>query len=372
MISKLNIASISDIHLGHRQTPTRKIIENLYRAFPDTEATGELDLIIFGGDLFDGPLAHHSDDAILIQLWLFDFLKLCAKRDIVVRVLEGTRSHDWKQNAWFDVVKTISQLDVDVRYVSDLSIEYIERFDIRVLYVPDEWRPETDQTWLEVNQLLKEKALEHVDFTVLHGAFAEQLPEQANVPKHHSDRYESITRYRVLAGHIHQRWVHGRILGNGSFDRLVHGDEGAKGHWRIRVTDSEVSARFIENRHAMLYRTLKVSGLPMDEVLTKIDQETAQYPEGSQVRLQCTSTDPVVNAMDVVKKRYRQFVWSVKTTDRKETQAKLLVDHRPRTKHVPISESNIRQLLTEQLTAMAVSPEIMSRCQSTLTQLGLP
>jgi hypothetical protein len=133
-----------------------------------------------------------------------------------------------------------------------------------------------------------------------------------------------------------------------------------------------VSARFIENRHAMLYRTLKVSGLPMDEVLTKIDQETAQYPEGSQVRLQCTSTDPVVNAMDVVKKRYRQFVWSVKTTDRKETQAKLLVDHRPRTKHVPISESNIRQLLTEQLTAMAVSPEIMSRCQSTLTQLGLP
>lgn len=372
MNSNLKIASISDIHLGHRQTPTRRILENLRQAFPDTEETGELDIILIVGDLFDGPLGFYSDDAFLVLLWMFDFVKMCKRRDIIVRVLEGTRSHDWKQNVWFPVVETISALDVDVKYISELSIEYIEKLDINILYVPDEWRPETDQTWMEVKQLLAERNLLQVDFTALHGAFDEQMPEQADCPKHSAERYQSITRYNVFAGHIHQKWVYGKILGNGSFDRLIHGEEEPKGHWRVHYRNGEsVKTKFVENTEAMLYRTIKCVKLPVEEAMKKIDQATQNIPDGSHLRILAASTDAVVNALDLIKKKYRQFVWTVKTSDKKDSQAKLLVDHRPKSKTVPITPENIRMLIEERLAVMQVSPELLTACRDNLTEVGL-
>ena len=369
----LHVASISDVHLGHRQTPTRHIIKNLYAAFPDTEETGQLDVIFIVGDLFDGPLGFYSDEAVEIHLWMFVFLKMCAKRNIIVRVLEGTRSHDWRQNVWFNAVAGIGMLPVDLKYVSELSIERLEvkgqHFD--VLYVPDEWRPETDQTWLEVNQLLAAQNLTQVDFTLLHGAFAEQLPEQASCPKHSSERYQSITRRQVFAGHIHQRWVNGNILGNGSFDRLSHGDEGEKGHWRVKYTDDESKARFIRNVGAMTYKTIACTGLSAEAALERIEKEVSSLREGSRVRVQAATSDAIVGAMDLLRKRYPTIMWSVRTTDRKEAQASLLVDHRPQVKGVSITAANVRQLIEERLVSGNPSPQLLQSCRDALTQMGL-
>lgn len=370
-LSDHSLASISDIHLGHRQTPTRHILDNLRREFPNTEKTGELDIIYFVGDMFDGPLQLYSEDSVLVMLWLFDFLKMAAERDIVVRVLEGTRSHDWKQNVWFKVIETISQLNVDVKYVSELSIEYIERFGIHVLYVPDEWRPETDTTWMEVKQLMAEKNLEQVDFTLLHGAFAEQMPPQANCPKHIAERYQSITRYKVLAGHIHQKWVHGNILGNGSFDRLCHGDEEAKGYWRVDYKNGNEKVRAIENRGAMTYKTINCAKLSVEDALLRIEQGVQGLRDGSQVRVAANQADAIVSSLDLLKKKYRQFVWAVKTSDKKESQAKLLVDHRPKTKGIPITADNIRLLIEERLATLPITPELRLACSENLTQMGL-
>src|ERR1700739_1745074 len=96
--SKLNIASISDVHLGASRTPTTGILKNLRAAFPDNEETAQLDLICFVGDVFDTLLTLNYDDLVAIKLWINDFLRLCAKHDIVVYVLEGTPSHDWWQS----------------------------------------------------------------------------------------------------------------------------------------------------------------------------------------------------------------------------------------------------------------------------------
>lgn len=371
MNSDLYVASVSDVHLGHRQTPTKQILTNLRQAFPNSEATGELDAAFIVGDLFDGPLPHYSDDAVLIQLWIYDFIRMAAERDIIVRVLEGTRSHDWKQNIWFNVVKRISQLDVDVKYISELSIEYIPKLDIHVLYVPDEWRPETDQTWMEVKQLLAEKNLEQVDFTLIHGAFAEQMPEQANCPKHLAERYQSITRKKVFAGHIHQKWSFGNILGNGSFDRLGHGEEDSKGHWRVRYQNGNEKVWHVENRGAMIYKTIRCNKLPVEEALIKIEREVASLPDGSQVRIEARQADAIINSLDLLKKKYRQFVWTVKTSDKKDAQAKLLVDHRPKIKGIPITASNIRQLIEERLSTFEMTPEMRKACGESLTTMGL-
>lgn len=371
MISNLNIASISDVHLGHRQTPTRHILDNLRDAFPKREQTAELDLVFFGGDLFDGPLSFYSEEAVLIQLWLFEFLSIASELDITVRVLEGTRSHDWKQNVWFNVIKAISGLNVDVKYISELSIEYIEKFDIHVLYVPDEWRPETYQTWMEVKQLLAEKGLEQVDFTVLHGAFDEQMPEQADCPKHSSELYQSITRQKVFAGHIHQKWVHGKILGNGSFDRLIHGEEESKGYWRVSYRNGGEKARFIENKNAMTYKTIRCAKLPVEDALEKIEREVEGLRPGSLVRIMASNEDAITHSLDHLKKKYQNFVWSMKTSDKKDTQAKLLIDHRPRNKAVPITAENIGLLIKEKLATMQVSQDLISACHDNLAQMGI-
>lgn len=330
----------------------------------------ELDMIFIVGDLFDGPLQHYSDDAIEVQLWLFELLTICEKYDISLRILEGTRSHDWKQNVWATVVKTISRSNVDLKWVSTLSIERIEKFGIDVLYVPDEWRSETDQTWLEVNQLMSERSLDQVDFTLLHGAFDKQMPEFVDCPKHVADRYSEITRYKVFAGHIHESWVYKNILGNGSFDRLVHGDEGKKGFWKVSFRDGEDKVRFIVNDGAMVYRTIVCDGLEIDKALLKIDKEIAQLPEGSHIRIQAKNKDAIIQSLDLLKKKHKQFIWSTKTSDSKVAQAKLLIDHRPANKHVPITEDNIGELLVERLTLQNVDPQLMLECKRNLLEMG--
>jgi UDP-2,3-diacylglucosamine pyrophosphatase LpxH len=99
--SKLNVASISDIHLGAKRTPTRHILQNLRLAFPDNEETGALDLICLVGDVFDTLLSLNHEDLVEIKIWIAEFLRLCVKHGIKLYILEGTPSHDWWQSHSF-------------------------------------------------------------------------------------------------------------------------------------------------------------------------------------------------------------------------------------------------------------------------------
>lgn len=372
MSFKLKVASISDIHLGHRKTPTGHILNNLRRAFDNTEKTGELDMIFIVGDLFDGPLSHYSDEAVKIQLWLFDFLKMCATRNIMVRILEGTPSHDWKQTIWAEVVKAIGQLNVDLKYVQHLDIEYIEKFDLNILYVPDEWRPETDQTWMEVNQLLTARGLKQVDFTLLHGAFSEQLPDHVTAPTHVSERYASITKRHVFVGHVHKAWSHLNLLGNGSFDRLAHGEEEKKGYWEVTYTDHQTKVVFVENTNAMQYKTIACTGLSTEQALEKIERSVVSLPAGSHVRIEAKMDDPIISSLEVLRKKYPHLLWSSKKADKKTLQSNLMLDHRPKSKAVPITQDNVRQLLMEKVLTTKLPVDVIVQCESNLTALGIP
>lgn len=370
MISNLKLASISDIHLGHRKTPTEHVLQNLRTAFPDKEKTEELDIIFFGGDLFDGPLMFYDEAAVKITLWLFDFLTMCAKRNIVVRFLEGTKSHERSQTVWANVAAELGRLPTDMKWVRELSVEHIDELDIDVLYVPDNWRTETDQTWLEVKQLLNERGLTQVDFTIMHGAFKEQLADNITAPSHLVDRYSQITRHRVYAGHIHKSWTHNNVTGNGSFDRFSHGEEEAKGFWKAEYNASGEHLTFVENTNAMIYKTINCIGLSVEDALAKVERTISKTPPGSHLRVWAKAGETIGAALDVLKKKYREYQWSSKLDDRKTAQAKLLVDHRPVSKAVPIDPSNIRHLLMERLIAKQIPSDVVKTCNDNLTHLG--
>lgn len=352
----LRIASISDIHLGHRRNETKDIIHALNKAFPDNAETAALDLIVLVGDVFDRLLDLPEAEVAYIDLWITRLLRLCNKHDICLRILEGTPSHDWKQSVMFETKRQSLELpNLDMRYVKDLSIEYIEKLGINVLYVPDEWNASTDKVFEEVEGLLTARHLEQVDYAFMHGQFEYQLPPAATkAPRHDSFRYLNIVKHLIFIGHVHVYSNYERIYAQGSFDRLAHGEEGPKGHLRAEIEDDGTyRVRFIENKLARKYLNIKCYGMEMEEIFEKIDTMTAKLPLDSCVRIECNPTHPILTEMATIIRKYPSFVWSKLAKDLDEVQEMpLYVDDTDAMDFVPIAitKDNVKQLLLDRLT----------------------
>lgn len=279
--NELNVAFISDVHVGHNKVPACDIVDGLYAAFPDNEETAALDAIFIAGDFFDRQLhlsADHMDD---IQAFIVYLLRICEANNIILRVLEGTPSHDRKQCVLFTQLQKILDCKVDLRWVTELSIEHIDSLDIDVLYVPDEWGDGPDSTWKEVKELLYANGLSQVDFCIMHGMFEFQLPPAAQHSSHNSDRYLGITRHYISIGHHHVQRQHKRILIQGSFDRTKHGEEGDKGHYRVTVRlEGSDTIRFVPNKYATVFKGINLLGKDIIEARDVVDAVAKEHHRG--------------------------------------------------------------------------------------------
>lgn len=287
---KLNLAFISDIHLGHPNTPTDFIIQNLETyAFPDNDETGKLDIIFLSGDVFDSQLEFDSPAAVSIRAWVARFVQMCARRGISVRILKGTPLHDWEQSYIFHEINVNFDLGCDLKYIDQIHIEHMEKFGIDVLYVPDEARATPEQTWDVVQALLDERGITKVDLASMHGAFPHQLPNLEAIKDRFHDpvKYTNIVRHWIDIGHIHKFSIEGNILAQGSFDRLSHNEEMDKGI--IKVLNGDV--KFVKNYGAMRYVTLDVQGLSPENVLATVAKELGEDRSQGNIRLICKKGD---------------------------------------------------------------------------------
>ena len=125
MKSPLKMAVFSDIHLGHMKNDTADIIKNLDNAMKDKAWLRELDVLFLSGDVFDRLLYLPEDSSNAIRLWISHMLRMCAEYDIILRVLEGTPSHDWGQPELFISTNVIGDIKANVKYQSTLCIEHI-------------------------------------------------------------------------------------------------------------------------------------------------------------------------------------------------------------------------------------------------------
>ncbi len=367
----LYLASLSDIHTGHPKTLTEAIINSLRRALPDVESTHKLDLILFGGDFFDRLLQLNQWDVPMILEWAGLFFQMAEREKIYVYFMEGTPSHDWGQQRVLQVLKKLGMGKRYVHFVDELSIVHNDDLDLDILFVPDEWRPEPDDTWMEVRQLMMDKGLEQVDFTVLHGAFDFQLPAHVTVPKHMSERYQSITRHRVYGAHIHTPSVNGNIRVNGSLERLSHNEEEDKGHWRCQFRDGQVfKDTFVVNEGAKIYKTFDYSGSQVDEALESISAEVVKLPDDSHVRIKANKGDGILSSFDVLRKRFPKIHWSSKATEAEVVQKNLLVDLRGTFAQVQITPDNIAELLSDRLDGLRLDPIVLERCQQRIREIA--
>lgn len=359
---KAKIAVVSDIHLGNRRTTTAEIIANLEKAFPDDAETAQLDILFLAGDVFDDCLSLSDTEVLEIDIWIGRLLRVCKKHDIMVRVLEGTPSHDWKQSRRFTVINDVGHIGVDLRYVADLSIEYIEKYDLNVLYVPDEWNNDTDVTLAEVKELMRGKGLDHVDLGIMHGHFDYQVPPVIKSPRHRSDEYEKIVTSAIFIGHDHTPSNQGIIHATGSFDRLKHGQEHPKGHRRAIIHHTgPASVVFVENTTAKQYVTLDCTGLGVEDIITKTDEAAKALRDGANVRIEAESTNPIFENMAVLIRRYPLFNWSTlpRAPEEEESikipESELVVPYEP----FNITPDNIHSLLMTRVANAQVSAEIL-------------
>lgn len=375
----LNAAYISDVHLGSSNTPSGHITGNLRKyAFPETPETVALDVIFVAGDLFDKDQKMVDRQNMEIVVWITQFLKFCAKHAIKVISLLGTPSHDWNQMEYMTLINDHANIGCDLTYVDKLSIlNHPDLGGINVLYIPDEWKPTTDETWSDVKELLAEKGLEKVDLTVMHGTFGFQLPELGHLDKHREENYLGITKLAVVSGHIHQENQYDRIYIPGSFDRLSHGDEGRKSHLRIKFwkdadgnfdpENMEVSRP--ENKGAKVYRTITCDNLEVNAAMEKIHRTVKKLPPNSSVRISARSDHPVLRSLMFLRKTYPLLNWTTKTLKDTARPAEVLRGKTKQPKLVQITKDNLQDLTREKVSRLTDDPVVQTRSLELLAGL---
>jgi len=373
MTQPLRMAVVSDIHLGNTRNRAAEIVKNLYDAFPDNAATGELDLIVIAGDLTDDLLNLADDDVLDIDLWIVYLLRLCAKHDIVLRVLKGTPSHDWEQPRRFVDIENILKTGVDLHYARTLSIEYIEKLGITALYVPDEVNTDSNKTLEQVHELLRAKGLEKVDYAFMHGAFAYQLPAANKAPVHDAQAYLAIVRRAIFIGHVHKPSSYEWIYAQGSFDRIAHGEEHPKGHLRAKFwPNGEKEVTFVENVNAKRFVTVDCTNMDLDETLLKIERQAGSLPNGSYVRVEAADTNPIFSNMELLIRKHPTFIWSKlpRLGDEKDDPEHRL-EEGDQTLYVPITltKDNIGDLLMTKLSAQGLSVPVLDAAVEILLEV---
>ena len=371
MTDEFRIAVVSDIHLGGKRNKTEDIIYALKRAFPDTQETAELSMVVFAGDVFDRLLEYPDEDVSHIEIWIYEFLNLCSKNNTVVRVLEGTPSHDRFQSEAFVRINHTAHFEVDLKYFKALDIEYIEKFGYTFLYVPDEWEVTTDKTLDDVKSLMKSKNLSQVDFAIMHGNFDYQLPTHIKkIPRHNSDEYLKLVKYYIFIGHIHIFSCKDRIIAQGSFDRLAHGEEGPKGHVRAVINDDgEKEFFFCENKLARIYKTFKCYKYNLEETLQYLKKKVEKLPTKSCVRVEANHDHPIFSNMNQLVALYPTIVWT-KLPKSDEIENEIIdSDEVEEYTQITINKDNVVSLLMNRLTNIGVQPTILAKSEKLLTEL---
>lgn len=360
-IRQLNIASISDIHLGHPTNHTEDIVTNLKIAFPDNTETAMLDYIFFCGDVFDRLLTLPESDVLFIKEFIAYILKLCKKHNIKLRVLEGTPSHDWYQSQAFQDINVLLEIGADLKYFKQLHIEYEQDHDIWLLFVPDECDATTEKTLSRVKNLIEQNGIEKVDYALMHGQFEYQLPEFVKAPKHNSEEYLNLVKHVIFIGHVHTFSQRDRIVAHGSFDRLRQNEESPKGHVRVKQFGNDLQITFVENKGAKIYKTIDCTGLDINALLEKIDSVVFSAREDSYFRVRAEVGHPIFSNMEVLIRRYPLYKWDKITNEEINDKVKVIEEEAEDETFEPliINANSVVALMEERLKQLQYNEEVI-------------
>lgn len=372
--TELKIAVCGDIHLGHARTPTSLIINNLKQYFLNPVVLDGVKLLVFEGDVFENLLDLPDLCVGDIQEFAAYCVRLAAQMNIVFLVLEGTPLHDRKQSRIFvqqnERLREMGYKPAELYYVETLSILRVESLGLDILCVPDECNHTTQETQTQVDALLKSKGLTQVDYAVMHGCFRYQVPQ---ISKDHikfdEDFFLERVKYLIFIGHIHQASRYERILASGGYDRLCHGDEVVKGGLLCTVRpDGTWTARTIENKGAMTYKTVTCMDADLEDSFTRLQKAVKNLRLGSFVQIESEGKHPILQAQAAVQQRWPDFKWSF--VNRQKPQKNVASIQQPK-KYQPliINRDTLQTLCRERLSRSQTDSAVMALALSKLEEL---
>lgn len=349
----------SDVHFGHRRTSTLEIIKHLDQMFSSHKKWAkDLDIIYIAGDLFDRRLDIGSTDAVLSIGFLLKLVKYCSKNNIKLRILEGTPDHDVQAASMVAMIVDKLNLDIDFKYIDVLHIEYIEDFDRHILYLPDKWDT-PDNTYSQIKAMLKKHNISMVDTVIMHGQFGFQIP-YAELPSSHDEaNFTKITRGLIHAGHIHNHTNKGKIVNQGSFDRLAHGEEEDKGALLVTGDKDKYSWEFIVNKHAKIYKTIDIDTVIPNDIFKYVDKVVVGVPEGSYIRFKVPMGSPIPTMMKELRNRHIRLNLSYKydgeNEDKKGVILNLVKPDIKNSHSIQITPDNIDRILWDKISDNGLS-----------------
>ena len=364
----IRIASISDIHLGHKRNKTENIIANLNKYLSNGAFMSTIDLLFIAGDVFDELLDLSNPDIAKIDLWIARLLLWATRNDVQICVLEGTPSHDRGQSNRFVTINTLmahsGHKGADLLYVDTLSIVYLERFNLNVLFVPDEWGPSAEDTLDQVRALMRDKGLTQVDLGIMHGLFPHQLDiDIPHLSRHDNVAYTALVKYFISIGHIHTFSQFDNIIAQGSFDRLSHNEEEAKGFIRAEINeDGTYVVTFIENKTAATFKTITCNHDSVTENLLWIDQQTKDLRTGSFCRIEAHYQNPIHSNMSVIKERWPCFTWSEIKRGKEKKESKIAIDHKNIYVPIVLDRVNLPNQLLDRIHKLAIPHSVKDQC----------
>ena len=314
----------SDHHTLHQTTPTQHVLSNLSKFLYKDNDLAKTSMIFFGGDFMERMVESPNADNFRIGEWGNDFLDRAyiANPKMTVVWLAGTESHDRGQPKHF---LNLAPKGLDVRYIDTLCIEtYPQHDNLTVMYVPDNMGKLTpDEIWENALKVLKAHDLDQVDLICLHGGFDFQLHPKARHKGHLLERWETIARYAIFAGHIHIPVQQGKLWTSGSFDRTAHGEEHPKGGYVVELDKAKeyFNPVFWENKNALPYLTIPVTkDITPEQLVVDIHNfiKDRKLPRHSQIRIKGGSALVVNPVVTVLEREYPFFGFKTEPEDNKD------------------------------------------------------
>lgn len=349
--NKIKYLVLSDIHLGHNINKTEYIIANLQSYFnTNYKEFSKLDMICLAGDVFDKLLVSSGIDFLLATEWLTELIIFCKQHNIVLRILEGTPSHDRAQSKVITSIINKLGIELDYKYIDTLYIEHHDILGINILYIPDEYKHKAEDTYKEVKELLLERKIKQVDIAFIHGQFHYQLPMVKLDSSHNMEDYLNIVKYYISVGHIHTPSVYERIIAQGSFDRLAHNEEEEKGGVVITISNNgEMSFKFVYNKNAMIFKTYHFENETLEEITSILDKDIKGMKDKSNIRIISNSEDFISKTIQEIRNRYPTVNIKIEKAKQKEDNKFNIIEDDIKLETFHITKDNIMELITNEL-----------------------
>ena len=262
-----------DVHFGYYPP------ELLYKEFNlllESIDKYEPDCVVIAGDYYDNKLSMASAHSVYSIKAFSNLIKECEKRNIKVRQIKGTNSHDPDNQ-----LKNLAQIANSSRcdYKLFLTVDEEELFPgFRVLYIPEEYMEDSKEFYKDYFCNKYQGVFGHGMFEETNFSYHNKFKTMKKYPIFNSKEMEEICEGPIVFGHIHtaQR-IRSRIQYTGSLVRSRFGEEEAKGIYFVSYDTelNETEFEFIENEITMRYDTIEIK--PDNDIFSKLINEQISY-----------------------------------------------------------------------------------------------